>query len=90
MDIYGYILYIIIFDHVPIDHNHSQQSVLRGFPLFKRCKLLVNRDVVKRTLSIIIYVYIFLYKKFVLEIKELVTIKNLQLNREISTFSWKL
>jgi len=35
---------------VPIDHSQSQQSVLRGFPLFKRCEwLVVNRDVVKQT-----------------------------------------
>jgi len=36
------------FDHGPIDHNHSQQPVPKGFPLFKRCEwLVINRTVVK-------------------------------------------
>jgi len=29
------------FAHIAIDHNHSQQLVLRGFPLFKCCEWLV-------------------------------------------------
>jgi len=37
------------FTHVAIDHSHSQQPVLRGFPLFKRCEWLVgNCNVAKR------------------------------------------
>jgi len=37
------------FAYVAIDHNHSQQSVPRGFPLFKRCEwLMINCNVGKR------------------------------------------
>jgi len=37
------------FAHVAIDHSHSQQSVPRGFLLFKHCEwLVVNCNVGKR------------------------------------------
>jgi len=36
------------FAHVAINHNHSQQPMPRGFPLFKRCEwLVVNCNVGK-------------------------------------------
>jgi len=37
------------FAHIAINHSHLQQSVPRGFPLFKHCEwLVVNCNVGKR------------------------------------------
>jgi len=60
----------ILFDHVPIDHSHSQQLTSRSFPVFKHGEWLVdNSNVVKRALLLMSHTAFFIGKTSVQSVR---------------------